>query len=804
MIAQILINLPTRSLTRYFSYIVPQELDYIDTGWRVIVPFGSRKAEGFVIEVVEGDGTDLKQILATIDDAPWFDNHMLTTARWLSDYYLCSLTDALRLFIPGKSGIKSQVFYHAVPVGQDLPHSPMITEENESQEIYKYLLSCGPVGKNELIKKYGPYAMKSVHHLISQGLVRTTEAITSKKSPRVVKSVNLAVPNSTALATLPTLTNKPAQKRLLTILLDSGSQPLAELAKYKITSRTVKSLQDIGLVTWQTEQILRDSYSDILPSSRHITLTAAQQLLWQTIEAAIQQRKYCSFLLHGITGSGKTEIYLEAAALVRSHDRQVIVLVPEIALTSQIVARFKARFGQDVVVVHSKLSVGERYDSWLRLQSGQAGIVIGARSAIFAPTTKLGLIIIDEEHEFTYKQEEVPHYHVRQVALYRGRLADAAVILGSATPSPETYYDALQGKHQLLSLTSRVDRSCLPTVTTVDMREELAAGRRGVLSEGMTVLLRQALGRKEQAIVVLNRRGYATFVLCRECGYVAKCDNCAVSLVYHSRDNTLKCHYCQGRHPVPDVCPSCDSSYIRYFGTGTQKVEDELIRIFPQARIIRMDQDTTGGKMDSDRILSGFAAGEYDILLGTQMVAKGHDVKRVTAVGILAADSALNLPDFRSAERTFNLITQAAGRAGRGDIPGHVIVQTYNPEHYAIRAGTDQDYQAFFQAEMPLRQQLGYPPFMELLKITIQDGSEQAVWQKADEIATILRRIAAPLDATEIIGPVPAAIAKMKNIYRMTVLVKANDMAPLKRLIIQEGLPLQKGLSFDVDPVNVL
>ena len=497
-------------------------------------------------------------------------------------------------------------------------------------------------------------------------------------------------------------------------------------------------------------------------------------------------------------------MYIEAVAVARANQRQAIVLVPEIALTSQIVARFKARFCDDVVVMHSKLSTGERYDAWQRLRTKQAGIVIGARSAVFSPLPDLGIIIMDEEHEFTYKQEEAPRYHTRQVALTRARLAGGIVIMGSATPSVETYYQALQSEHTLLTMAKRIAGALLPEVTVVDMREELRQKRRSVISLPLLELLAETLERKEQAIILLNRRGYATFVMCRECGHIIRCQHCDISLVYHAVGNLLRCHYCQTVEKTPDICPKCSSRYIRFFGTGTQKLEENLAKSFPGIRIVRMDQDTTGGKMAYDRILDAFAKGEHDVLLGTQMVAKGHDVKNVTAVGIIAADSILNLPDFRAAERVFALLTQAAGRAGRGDKAGKVVVQTYNPEHYAVKAGANHDYTAFYQAEIGFRKGLCYPPYGQILKLTTQADEEGKARSQADKIIKKLKSMLQHNDTIEVIGPFPAPIAKIKDVFRMNIVIKAVNIAEVKPYLVDMGLTTRPDVIIDVDPISIM
>lgn len=804
-IAQVWINIPVRSLDKTFSYLIPDAMDFIDMGWRVLVPFGNRKAEGFVVSVSSKEAAEdylLKPILDVLDSDAWFDEEMLRTAKWLSSYYLCSIVEAMRLFLPGKSGIKAEFVYHIAP---QIEKTELLTGAyQEYHEVIQYIQKNNIVTLGQLKKQFGVKVSLLLKRLISGKLV--IEEILAKKSAstKYVKVIELQVSPEEGREKLLSLTKKPAQYRLLALILEKQTIHSTALKDYKISLDTVKRLVSSGILTVSDKECLRDSYAHIKSmDTARFALTNEQKHALDVIRPALEQKRQESFLLYGITGSGKTEVYIEAVAACRKMGREAIILVPEIALTSQIVKRFKARFGDDVVVIHSKLSVAERYDAFYRLRTGQAGIAIGARSAVFAPAPNLGIIVIDEEHEFTYKQEERPRYHTREVAMVRAKLKGAAVVLGSATPAIETYYQALQGRYVLLPLTSRISNAALPEVRVVDMRLELSKGRRSVISRPLEELLSTTLTKGEQAVILLNRRGYATFVMCRECGYIVRCEHCDSSMVYHSTSNMLRCHYCQTKEKPPDTCPKCQSRYIRYFGTGTQKLEEELGRLFPTARVVRMDQDTTGGKMAHDHIMTAFANGEYDILLGTQMVAKGHDIKNVTAVGIIAADAQLNLPDFRAAERTFSLITQAAGRAGRGDRPGKVVVQTYNPEHYAIEFGALHNYAGFYEAEMACRTDFNYPPLGKLLKITVCRTGENEVWRGAEEISRLLSSKFSKSQA-EIIGPFTAPVFKVKDVYRLNILIKAKALTPIKEYLEETGATRQNGIIIDVEPMNVM
>lgn len=799
IIANILVNIPARTINKTFSYIVPEQFSFILPGWRVLVPFGGRQVEGFVYEISDSNSmSDLKSILDVLDDEPWFDSHMLETAKWISTFYVCSLAEAMRLFIPGKTGVKTTLQYQ---VCEDMTCLPLLVE-TQQQQVYEYLQRHGVVDSRTLTKKFGSSVAQTIQALLTRGNIQKVCRTEKRHKKRFATLVELSVDEQTASRFLATLGRKPAQHRLLQALMEKRQLAVDEIKDLKISADTVNKLVASGTVKICKQHIARDSYAELKPKTvLHVNLTDEQEKAVTSISEAVVSGNYNSFLLHGVTGSGKTQVYLETVAIARDLGKQAIVLVPEIALTSQIVERFKARFGNDVVVIHSKLSVNERFDAWNRLRSGDAGIVIGARSAIFAPVADLGIVILDEEHEFTYKQEEAPRYHTREVALTRAKLAGATVVLGSATPAVETYYNTLKGDYRLLTLLSRVHAAPMPHVKIVDMRDELKQGRRSVISNELQALLHTTLARREQAVILLNRRGYSTFVLCRECGHVLKCNRCSVSLIYHASGNILRCHYCQANHSAPDSCPSCGSRYIRYFGTGTQRLEEELGKLFPVASIVRMDQDTTGAKMAHGAILHDFSSGKYDILLGTQMVAKGHDIPNVTAVGVITADGALNLPDFRAAERTFNLLTQAAGRAGRGDKPGHVVIQTYNPEHYSVTTGAMQDYGAFYETEIQFRRQLSYPPFLDILKLTIQGASEAKTQTEAEKIAAAVK---AKLSETQIIGPFPAAVAKIKDIYRFNILLKTKQAAAVKMHLIDMNLTSRADILIDVQPVSLI
>ena len=538
-----------------------------------------------------------------------------------------------------------------------------------------------------------------------------------------------------------------------------------------------------------------------------LPLSPQQRRVLRVVVKSIRKREHQIFLLHGITASGKTEVYLQAIAEVLAQGRSSIVLVPEISLTPQTVERFSSRFGQKIALMHSRLLSSQRAGQWQMIKSGQAQIVIGARSAVFAPVKDLGLIVVDEEHETTYKQQDCsPRYHAREVACLRAKLARATVILGSATPSVESFYNAKCGKIKLLSLPERVTKQDLPQVNIVDMRQEIAVRKRGVniFSRALELKLGETLRKGEQAILFLNRRGFSTFINCPKCGYTAKCKRCNVSLTYHYATKTLICHYCNYEVKPPQICPQCNASYLRYFGLGTEKVESELHRLFPQARIARMDTDATIKRDAHAKILSAFKEDRIDILIGTQMVAKGLDFPRVSLVGVVSADTALNLPDFRSGERTFNLLTQVGGRAGRGEAEGRVLIQTYVPEHYAVLASVRHDYRQFYRREIKSRQALNLPPFSHLINLTLRGPNLEKVRNVACDLSSRLKKKKSSKEI-EVLGPAPAAISRIRGSFRWNVLLKGKTAFGLVKLLrkVVKDFKRYKGmrLSVDVDPI---
>lgn len=605
----------------------------------------------------------------------------------------------------------------------------------------------------------------------------------------------------------------PKQAKVVKILAEKAGLDNASLAqKAGVTTGVITTLKKKGIISQYTVEFDRDPYK-----GRHfepttpVEPTLEQREVLREIYDALEKNKGAAFLLHGVTGSGKTEVYLQAIAQCIKMGKQAIVLVPEISLTPQTVERFKSRFGDRVAVMHSRLSQGERNYEWSKIRRGAVDMVIGARSAIFAPFARLGMIIIDEEHENTYKQEDNPRYHAREVAKKRSELTNCLVILGSATPALESYYEASQGNYRLLKMRQRVDNRKLPEVEVIDLREELKEGNRTIFSNELNNKIQERLDKKEQIILFLNRRGFSTFVVCRECGLVLKCPNCDIALTYHQSGEILQCHYCNYKRANPDICPKCGSKHIRYFGIGTQKVEEEVHKIFPQVRTIRMDVDTTGHKGAHEELLASFKAREADILIGTQMIAKGLDIPNVTLVGVITADTALNLPDFRAGERTFQLMTQVAGRAGRGNVPGEVVVQTYTPEHYSILAAEEHDYEQFYKVEIENRKIMRYPPFSHLLRIVTSGTEENKVISAAQFLGEQIRLCLGNNEKVEILGPAPAPLSRLKGKYRWQMALKSVEIDGLRNIVNQAIRDAQQASAFnrvsltiDVDPQGML
>ncbi len=820
---------PSRDMT--FHYALPSHLKgQVVPGQMVWVPFGPRRMQGIVLELSDSAPVEeVREVEALVAREPFLLRYQLDLARWISRYYLCPLRDAVNAMMPPGVREREEIrvdLVEGVEIPDDLPADQMAVTRALMEEGEQ---SVGSLGRRLRAVRWRP----ALDAIVRKGWVHRRSVW---QPPRVQpKRVPVAQLAEGAEAHSEAIANAPRQRALMEYLADHGPTPLSDLYKEVGGDRsTVRSLEKKGLVQVVPRELWRDPLAgEGFQRAFPPRLTSDQEAAWREIRECLDDSKQV-FLLHGVTGSGKTEIYLRALEDVLASGRQAIVLVPEISLTPQTVRRFEARFPGRIAIFHSGLSLGERYDEWRRTMDGQADVVIGSRSAIFAPLPRLGLIVVDEEHEWAYKQERSPRYHARDVAVRLAEMVGATVILGSATPDLASYYRTQEGSYRLLRLSKRVMGSLrrieeqrarydvpmgrsrvrelgegyedarymeLPPVQVVDLRQELREGNRSMFSRVLQQAMEETLASGEQAILFINRRGAATFVLCRDCGYVMRCPECQVSLVYHSAEDELHCHQCSFRVPIPDRCPDCGGHRIRYFGVGTQTVEEAVRKRFPGARTLRWDLDVTRRKGSHRRILDEFIRHEADVLIGTQMIAKGLDLPLVTLVGAIAADTALHLPDFRAAERTFQLLAQVAGRAGRSILGGRAVLQTYHPEHYCIQAASRHDYGDFYRHEIGFRREQGYPPFRRLVRLLHVHRDAERCRKRAEEMARVLRdRISHwSLPAVDIIGPAPAFLSRLRGRYRWHILVRAEDPYPLL-----EGLTFPLGWRVDVDPLNVL
>lgn len=601
--------------------------------------------------------------------------------------------------------------------------------------------------------------------------------------------------------------NKPSYSDIYKIVeANDGVFSKSELAKeFQLSESSINTMLKHGFLLGQSIVINRFNTKEYSRYDEKI-LNDDQ---YMTLAKIINSQKKI-FLIHGITGSGKTEIYMSLVSKMLSEGKEAIILVPEISLTPQMVERFKGRFGRDIAVFHSRLSDGERYDEWMRVKDGRVKVAVGARSAVFLPFTKLGVIIIDEEHETSYKSESDPKYNAKEIAEMRGNIDGCKIVLGSATPAFDTYYKCKNGNIELITLDKRADGALLPEIEVVDMRVELENNNKSMFSRKLHLSIKECLQKKEQVILFLNRRGYSTFVSCRKCGYVFKCNNCDISLTYHIQGGFLTCHYCGNKQKITTTCPKCQSHYVKYFGVGTEKVEQEVKRIFPEAKILRMDFDTTRKKDSYENIYNIFKEQKADVLIGTQMIAKGLDFKNVTLVGIIAADLSLNVPDFRSEERTFQLITQVSGRAGRGEKKGKVILQTYSPENPSIKYSAENDYKSFYAQEIAIRRDMNYPPFSNILCINLNSKNEELLIKNIQNIGVILKNKLTKSDKIEMLGPCPCGISKIKEQYRWQIILKGNigEAAAMEyKNIVYESLSGLHGdikVNIDINPNSLL
>ncbi len=810
--AEVALPLPVDHL---FTYEVPESLrDRVQVGMRAVLPVGKRIETGYVVGLSDDtDRDDVRRLFDLPDEGPVFDASMLELCRWVADYYCCSLGEALQCALPAGLKMRSRMRYTLL---HDRLGPGRYTERQ--RKVIAELYRRGTLTEGQLARAVGGTALSNtLQSLVRRGIVEGKpvlgEAGVSMRTETWVRLVEDSVPGTAALIEMQRKAPKQAAV-YMDLLHGKPERRCASLyEKHKVNSQIVAALEQKGLLQRFEREMLRAPASTPDPGAAvKPVLNEHQQAAYDEITNAVENNEFKTFLIPGITGSGKTEVYLQVIEFVLEQGRDAIVLVPEISLTPQTVGRFCARFGERIAVLHSGLGKGERYDEWRRARRGDVRIVVGARSAIFAPLANLGVIVVDEEHDTSYKQGESPRYHARDVAIMRAKLMNAVCVLGSATPSAESYYNSRRGKFIRLDLPERAAAESLPEVEVVDMRTEPKTDDdKAILSKKLEEEVNKRVGVGEQVILLLNRRGFAPFVLCPKCGWVAECADCNVSMTYHSRDASLRCHYCDARRPKPAACEHCGFKSPVYLGTGTQKVEELLLRSFDHCRIERMDADTTAGKGGHAKILGRFAEGDIDILIGTQMVAKGHDYPGVTLVGVINADAGLNIPDFRAAENTCQLLTQVAGRAGRGKRPGKVIVQTYRPNHYVLEAVKKHDYAAFFERELAERKAAGFPPLRRMGNFSVECEDQRLARQSVELLHKIVREQIDILEfrGVETLGPAPAVIARVKKKYRWNLAIlsksatRVNTLTRSARNKFNETRPTGRvQLKIDLDPYN--
>jgi len=805
-------------LRRTFTYGVPEPMrGVVQPGSRVLVPFRKKSLVGVVVDFVNAapEGTKVREVARVLDFVPALTPKLLELANWIANYYLAPIGEVFRAMLPPLTELKSQRQIILTQSGREA------SESLSGGELSHGLSGAEAAFLAKLKSKKGAMLLapqsklgldvSSLQKLQRLGLIEIHESLQAKK--RKTLRVVAWKGASSAEEAAPPLAEKEEKIRTL-LEAERGPLPLPQLLRLANVTRSLidRMLRDGLLESWEEPLDPAEDPFDAGYTPPAHELNAEQEAALKGIRARFELEAFGVQLLHGVTGSGKTEVYLRAVQETLARGKTAIILVPEIALTLWIGRQCRSWFGarfEGVAVLHSALSDVERVREWWRVRSGEARVVVGTRSAIFAPLENVGLIIVDEEQESSYKQEETPRYHGRDVAIVRAKMENAVALLGSATPSMESYHHAREGKYELLTLASRVADRALAGVEIVDLREEFQQTHQtSPISSKLHAGVQECLDNKTQALVLINRRGYSWSVLCRSCGASVQCVNCSISMTHHKQRNCLECHYCGSIQPIPNLCPKCQSKYIYFFGEGSEHLEERLRKEFPGARIARLDRDTARTKRQYQETLGAFAGGALDILVGTQMLAKGHDFQRVTLVGVVSADSSLSLPDFRAAERAFQLLTQVAGRAGRGELPGRVLIQTFYPDHYAIQDAVKQDYLSFFERELHFRRMMAYPPFTSLANVIVRDTSiEKAIlWSRQ------LSQYFSPHDGEKVrvLGPAAAPLARLKREHRFQFLLKSPKRSVLTKLLggalaycDAKEIP-QTAVLVDMDPLSLL
>jgi primosomal protein N' (replication factor Y) len=801
------VSLPV-PLDQVFTYSLPQTLrSRVQIGCRVLAPFGNRKLSGVVLRTHDDPPPGaVKEILRLLDEEPVLDADLLKLGQWVAEYYCAPLGETLRAMTPLSGEMRRGKIYSLTPTGHDVARQLHLgdSEDDEKAQILR-MLDARQLTASSLTRKF-PKASAILRSLEKSGFVHA-EDIAAERDPLRASAARLRVEFLARMNEEPRAQKLPKpQRELLSYLeLHPGSHNVAEVEKLVAkASVSARALARNNLVRLTVEAV----HSASGPIRAPHQLNAHQQAAFDQVREVLEAHRFQTFLLEGVTGSGKTEVYLRAIEATLALGRGALMLVPEIGLTPAVAGQFHQRFAGRVAMLHSAFHDSERAQEWRRIRSGEASVVVATRSGVFSPVRNLGLILVDEEHDQSYKQQETPRYHGRDVAVLRAKEAGAVVILGSATPSLETRYNASTGKYLRLALPERIEKRPMPRVTLIDMRQEfLETRKQATFSRALIEAVEQRLENREQTMLLLNRRGFSSFVACRACGERVQCANCSVTLTFHRRDRRMLCHYCNYSERVPEHCPKCGSEYIQFIGLGSERLEEELHGAFPKARIARLDRDSVRGKHDYETVLSAFRGGDYDVLVGTQMIAKGHDIPNVTLVGIVNADIGLGLPDFRAAERTFQLLTQAAGRAGRGETPGIVLIQTINPDHYAVRCAAAQDYEAFYRKEIEFRHSMSYPPFSSIANVIVRGTKEEEALSRSAALGRLLQP--AP-EGVRVLGPAAAAVARLKNEYRYQMLVKASTRKRLAAALAKlRGFAHAEkwnpaSLVIDVDPMTLM
>ncbi len=815
--AQVVFNLPLKNA---FTYEIPSRFDgMVQAGMRVFVPFGKRRITGYVVSVSKKLETKfpLKPIEDIPDEGPVLSEELLSLTRWVADYYHASWGEAIKAALPAGLDDESREVLSVTDKGRAAMKQGGLTEN--AVLILRSVSEKRRASSKQLqrlLKKR--FSAHTLSRLKQDGLLAEETHIKRSTVGHIYeKAVRLASSNHESPDIEKLLSRSPKQKAIYRLILQK-EMTLAEL-KREVSSYSgpLRQLREKKLVETFTVKNHRDSQSSGPGPSwtpeAPLKFNPEQKKCFGELCVSIDASEFNTFLLRGVTGSGKTEIYLRCIQRALEQGKTAIMVVPEISLTPQTVSRFQRRLGGQVAVLHSGLSQVERYREWKNIREGKVSVVVGARSAIFAPFKNIGVIVIDEEHDTSYKQDSTPRYHARDTAIVRARSENAVVVLGSATPSLESLKNASDGKYRFLSLNKRVYDRMLPVVRIVDMAKEKDEKKNfSIFSSDLKKAVRDRLERKEQVFLFLNRRGTANYVFCRECKFVFQCDHCSVTMTFHGNEHSLRCHYCGFTSRPPKTCPDCGGDVIRFSGFGTQKLETETKRLFPNARILRLDRDTTKKSGAFDSMHRKMCGGEIDILIGTQMISKGHDFPNVTLVGVVYADISLHIPDFRSCERSFQLLTQVAGRAGRGTVPGQVIVQTLNPEHYVFDSVQDHDYEKFSEKEMRIRKKLNYPPYTRMAALEIESGNEKQAESHARKIKRALVGIITRSRGIEILGPSPSVLYRINNRFRWHIVIRASRIQSLQSLLrecetLQALRPASTGkvkVTIDVDPVDLL